>query len=91
MTLEAGIVRSDASLRRAADHIAALRRALDARDHLDDSLEGLELRNLALVADLTVRDARDRRESRGAHFNQDWPDRSALPASPAMPPRNHRP
>lgn len=91
MTLEAGIVRSDASLRRAADHIAALRRALDARDHLDDSLEGLELRNLALVADLTVRDARDRRESRGAHFNQDWPDRSTPPASRAMPRRNHRP
>lgn len=91
MTLEAGIVRSDASLRRAADHITALRRALDARDHLDDSLEGLELRNLALVADLTVRDARDRRESRGAHFNQDWPDRSTPPASRAMPRRNHRP
>ncbi|MFY3081223.1 L-aspartate oxidase [Achromobacter xylosoxidans] len=91
MTLEAGIVRSDASLRRVADHITALRRALDGRDHLDDSLEGLELRNLALVADLTVRDARDRRESRGAHFNQDWPDRSTPPASRAMPRRNHRP
>lgn len=82
MTRDAGIVRSDASLRRAADHIAQLRRTLDGLP--DDGLAMLELRNLATAADLIVRDARARRESRGAHFNQDHP--AALPGLPSGPP-----
>ncbi|CAB3838623.1 L-aspartate oxidase [Achromobacter pulmonis] len=86
MSRDAGIVRSDASLRRAADHIRALRRALEAHDPADDGLALLELRNLALVADLIVGDAQARRESRGAHFNQDWPDRAEAAPGQAAPP-----
>ncbi|HNA31017.1 MAG TPA: hypothetical protein PK437_13255, partial [Thiobacillaceae bacterium] len=34
----------------------------------------IELRNLVLTADLIVRCARERRESRGLHFSRNYPD-----------------
>jgi L-aspartate oxidase len=43
------------------------------------SAASIELRNLINIASIIVDSARARRESRGAHFNQDWP--LALPSS----------
>jgi L-aspartate oxidase len=70
-----GIVRSDARLRRAYDRLSILRHEIDSyywSYHVTESL--LEVRNLAQVAWLTVRCAMSRKESRGIHFNIDYPE-----------------
>jgi len=43
----------------------------------------IELRNLLQTADLIVRSALKRRESRGLHFSRDWPEMAA-PAVPTI-------
>jgi L-aspartate oxidase len=73
-----GIVRTDERLDKARGHLALLRSEVEAdyaRDVLDADL--VEVRNLAQVADLIVRSARRRPESRGLHFNLDHPRRVA--------------
>ncbi|WP_338879229.1 L-aspartate oxidase [Achromobacter veterisilvae] len=90
MSRDVGVVRSDAALRRAAAFVGPLRAEMDARLHREGlSLDLLELRNLALVADLIVRAASERGESRGAHFNSDrreWSEaREGRAASCAAP------
>jgi len=43
----------------------------------------LELRNLVQVAELIVRSAQARHESRGLHYSRDWPELAA-PAAPTI-------
>ena len=71
-----GIVRSDFRLSRALSRITVIRDEVAKyyrRTKL--SLELLELRNLAIVAWLIVTSAKHRKESRGLHYNTDYPER----------------
>ncbi len=74
MSLEVGVVRTDAGLLRAKSQIGALTAQIKAYcDRDGTSMALLELRNLAQVATLIVHDAIAQCGSRGAHFNADRP------------------
>jgi L-aspartate oxidase len=89
-----GIVRTDKRLARAQARIAQLRDEIhEYYANFKISRDLLELRNLVDVASLIVEGAQSRRESRGLHFNRDWPQTlpKALPTVLAPPPvrRSH--
>jgi L-aspartate oxidase len=81
-----GIVRTDKRLARALRRLQTLRREI--RDYYFDYLvtpDTLELRNLAVCAELIVRSAQKRHESRGLHYTLDHPQLSSRPRDTVLP------
>lgn len=74
-----GIVRTERRLARARSRLRNLR--LEIKQYYGDYLvtsDLLELRNIADVAELIIRSAEQRKESRGLHYMADHPDQSRV-------------
>jgi L-aspartate oxidase len=70
-----GIVRSNRRLQRARRRIHLLQQEIsDYYRYFSVNSDLIELRNLTQVAELIVLSALKRQESRGLHFNQDYPE-----------------
>ena len=73
-----GIVRTTKRLERAARRIATLTEEVeDYYGHFRVTPDLIELRNLLQTADLIVRSALHRKESRGLHYTLDYPETAA--------------
>lgn len=71
-----GIVRSDMRLQRAAERVEIIAQDVEKFYRTEPLTESLvELRNVATVAGLVVKCAQYRKESRGLHYNMDYPER----------------
>lgn len=75
-----GIVRSNKRLERAQHRLKnILAETKEYYSHMKIHSDILELRNIAIVADLSVECALRRHESRGIHYTIDYPEKSPAP------------
>lgn len=82
-----GIVRTTKRLQRAQHRIRLLAREIDEfYSHFRVSNNLIELRNLVVTADLIVRCALKRTESRGLHHSRDYPETHAHPRNTILRP-----
>ncbi len=82
-----GIVRTNKRLDRAAHRIQLLQEEIQefySAFHVTRDL--LELRNLVTVADLIVKSAQSRHESRGLHFSRDYPQMTEVAVPTVLKP-----
>ena len=81
-----GIVRTNKRLERAQHRIELLKQEVDEYySYFKVSNNLLELRNLLTVAELIVKCAQLRTESRGLHYNLDYPHQHAQPKPSILP------
>jgi len=83
-----GIVRSDTRLKQASRRLKLIQQEVnDYYCHHTLNADLIELRNLALVAELIVISARRRKESRGLHYNKDHPKMRKVARPTLLKPR----
>lgn len=86
-----GIVRTDKRLDRAAHRVSLLTREINQYySEFRVTPDLIELRNLVQVADLIVRSAKARRESRGLHYTLDCPDTAPVARDTVLHPPGWR-
>ena len=84
---EAGIVRNQHELKRALEGIKTLRERASHvavygnREFNNGWHTAMDLPNLLTVSEAIIRAALDRKESRGAHFREDYPDKDPAGAT----------
>ena len=84
-----GIVRTSKRLQRARRRVQLLNQEVaEYYSNYKISSDLIELRNLMTVADLIIRSAIQRKESRGLHYTLDFPDLNDHPQDTVLvPPR----
>jgi L-aspartate oxidase len=74
-----GLVRSDQRLGMAAKRLSLVKNEIDEFfRNFEVDYDLVEVRNIAVVADLIIRSAFSRKESRGLHYSLTWPERDDI-------------